>query len=146
MASEFVPVLLALGAATLIAVGMLGMAAMMGTRPRSSSEVKRSTYESGVPLIDSRRRRVSVRFYLVALVFVVLDVEVAFLYPWAVTYRQALEAGSLVPLWDMLVFLIPLVIVYLYLWRKGVFDWGRRPVDSQPSSKAAGEEGPQSSR
>lgn len=126
MAHQFLPVLLVFGVAVLTAAAMLGMAAMMGTRARQRSAVKYQTYETGMPLLDRSVKRIPVKFYLVALVFVVLDVEVAFLYPWAVSYRGALAEGSTVVLWDMLVFLAPMATVYLYLWRKGVFDWGRR--------------------
>jgi len=61
----------------------------------------------------------------VALVFVVLDVEVAFLYPWAVTYRSLLATHATAVLWDMLAFMALLALAYVYLWRTGVFDWGR---------------------
>jgi NADH:ubiquinone oxidoreductase subunit 3 (subunit A) len=79
-----------------------------------------------VPLIDRAHKRISVRFYLVALVFVVLDVEVVFLYPWAINYRSLVSDGSLIPLWEILAFLALLVLAYMYLWGKGIFDWGRR--------------------
>jgi NADH:ubiquinone oxidoreductase subunit 3 (subunit A) len=86
-----------------------------------------------VQSLDRARKRISIKFYLVALVFVVLDVEVAFLYPWAVNYRDVTATGSLVPLWDMVAFLTLLALTYAYLWRKGIFDWGRRrKIDPDP--------------
>ena len=78
-----------------------------------------------MPLLDAAYKRISVKFYLVALVFVVLDVEVAFLYPWAVTYREMLAEQSVVVLLDMLAFMALLAVAYAYLWKKKVFDWGR---------------------
>jgi NADH:ubiquinone oxidoreductase subunit 3 (subunit A) len=126
MAEQFLPVLITLGTALVFAAVLLGLAALLGQRSRHRSAVKRSTYESGVPLIDQAYKRISVKFYLVALVFVVLDVEVAFLYPWAVTYRELLAEYSTVILWDMVAFIALLALAYAYLWRKGVFDWGRR--------------------
>jgi len=135
MAHQFLPVLLALTAAVLIAGGMLGMAAMMGTRNRERGPAKMESYESGMPLIDRSLKRISVRFYLVALVFVVLDVEVAFLYPWAVTYREFLAENATVVLWDMLAFILLLAFAYAFLWKKGVFDWGRRPVRRGPEAE-----------
>jgi NADH:ubiquinone oxidoreductase subunit 3 (subunit A) len=87
---------------------------------------KRQVYETGVPVVDRAYKRISVKFYLVALVFVVLDVEVAFLYPWAVTYRELLAEYSAVILWDMLAFMSLLAVAYVWLWKTGVFDWGRR--------------------
>ncbi len=126
MASQYLPVLMILGVAVATAGGILGVAALLAQRARDTAEEKRSTYESGVPLLDEANKRISVKFYLVALVFVVLDVEVAFLYPWAVTYRELLAANARVVLLDMLAFIALLAFAYVYLWRTGVFDWGRR--------------------
>jgi NADH-quinone oxidoreductase subunit A len=128
MASQFLPVLITLVVAVGFSAVLLGMAAWLGQQARHEPADKRDAYESGVPLIDRAHKRISVKFYLVALVFVVLDVEVAFLYPWAVTYRELIEHGSVVVLWDMLAFVVLLAFAYAYLWRTGVFDWGpRRP-------------------
>ena len=128
MGEQFLPVLITLGAAVFTAVAILGLAALVAQRSRHNAVAKREVYESGVPLLDSAYKRISVKFYLVALVFVVLDVEVAFLYPWAVTYRELLAEHSTVVLLDMLAFMALLVVAYAYLWKKGVFDWGRRKV------------------
>lgn len=133
MADQFLPVLITLAVAGGFAMALLGFAALVGQRSRQRSRSKFETYESGVPLLDRARKRISIKFYLVALVFVVLDVEVAFLYPWAVNYRSMTENGSLVPLWEMLAFLALLALTYAYLWRKGVFDWGRREVATRES-------------
>lgn len=126
MAHQFMPVLITLVVAGLFATVLLTAAAALGQRTRQRSSAKSESYESGVPLIDRAHKRISVKFYLVALVFVVLDVEVAFLYPWAINYRSMLASGSLTPFWEIVAFLSLLVLAYLYLWRKGVFDWGRR--------------------
>jgi len=134
MASQFIPVLIVLAFAIGLAVVLLGLAALVGQRSRSDSPLKGEAYETGVPAIGTAQRRISVAFYIVALVFVVLDVEVAFLYPWAVTYRQLLEQQSLVVYFDMLAFVALLAFVYVYLWKKGVFDWGRRKPSSMPRS------------
>ena len=127
MADQFMPVLITLVVAGGFAVILLGTAALLGQRTRHRTAAKRQSYESGVPLVDRAHKRISVKFYLVALVFVVLDIEVAFLYPWAINYRSMVADGSLMPLWEIVAFLALLVFVYLYLWRKGIFDWGRRP-------------------
>ena len=120
------PVLITLIVAVGFSAVLLGTAALLGQRSRHRTAVKRQSYESGVPLIDRAQKRISVKFYLVALVFVVLDIEVAFLYPWAINYRSMVGEASLAPLWEIVAFLALLVLAYLYLWRKGVFDWGRR--------------------
>ena len=126
MADQFIPVLITLVVAVGFAVILLGTAALLGQRTRHRTAAKRQSYESGVPLIDRAQKRISVKFYLVALVFVVLDIEVAFLYPWAINYRSMVVDGSLMPLWEIVAFLALLLLAYLYLWRKGIFDWGRR--------------------
>ena len=130
MAEQFLPVLITLSVAVGFALVLLGFAALMSQRARQQTEAKGETYESGVPLLDVANKRISVKFYIVALIFVVLDVEVAFLYPWAVTYRELLDSYSLMVLWDMLAFISLLAIAYVYLWKKGVLDWGRRPRSS----------------
>ncbi len=132
MASQFLPVLVTLAAAVGFAVVFLAFAALVSQRSRHNPPGKRQTYETGVPLLDRARKRLSVKFYLVALVFVVLDVEVAFLYPWAVVYRESLGAGSAVALWDMVAFLVLLGLAYVWLWRTGVFDWGARRQPAPP--------------
>lgn len=126
MAQQFLPVFMALVVAGTFAGLLLGVAALLGQRTRQRTIAKTETYETGVQSLDRARKRISIKFYLVALVFVVLDVEVAFLYPWAVNYRDVTATGSLVPLWDMVAFLSLLALTYAYLWRKGIFDWGRR--------------------
>jgi NADH:ubiquinone oxidoreductase subunit 3 (subunit A) len=131
MAEQFLPVLITLSVAVLTAVCLLGLAALVAQRSRHQTDSKKETYESGVPLLDSAQKRISIKFYLVALLFVALDVEVAFLYPWAVTYKELLAENSLVLFWDMVAFISLLAITYVYLWKKGVFDWGRRSRRSE---------------
>ena len=101
MAEQFMPVLITLVVAVGFAVILLGTAALLGQRTRHRTAAKMQSYESGVPLIDRAHKRISVKFYLVALVFVVLDIEVAFLYPWAINYRSMVADGSLKPLWEI---------------------------------------------
>lgn len=131
------PVLITLIVAGGFSAVLLGTAALLSQRTRHRTPVKRQSYESGVPLIDRAHKRISVKFYLVALVFVVLDIEVAFLYPWAINYRSMIGDGSLAPLWEIVAFLALLVLAYLYLWRKGVFDWGRRQVTTADKGRGA---------
>ena len=138
MADQFMPVLITLVVAVGFAVILLGTAALLGQKTRHRTAAKMQSYESGVPLIDRAHKRISVKFYLVALVFVVLDIEVAFLYPWAINYRSMVADGSLMPMWEIVAFLTLLFLAYLYLWRKGIFDWGRRPQSTLDKSHGAG--------
>lgn len=131
MADQFLPVIITLVVAVGFSAVLLGFAALVSQRARHHGTSKGESYETGVPILDRANKRISVKFYLVALVFVVLDVEVAFLYPWAINFRSLLDTGSMIVMWDMLAFLALLAVAYAYLWRKGVFDWGRRrlPAD-----------------
>jgi len=87
--------------------------------PRRPTEEKLSTYESGMEPVRSAHERFSVKFYLVAMLFIVFDIEIVFLYPWAVVFRRLDVAGIL----GMGVFLVILVIGLVYEWRKGGMDW-----------------------
>jgi NADH-quinone oxidoreductase subunit A len=87
--------------------------------PRKPTEEKLSTYESGMEPVRSARERFSVKFYLVAMLFIVFDIEIVFLYPWAVVFRQLAPAGIIA----MIIFLVILVIGLVYEWRKGGMDW-----------------------
>src|SRR5262245_17366984 len=96
--------------------------------PNRKTEVKLMPYESGMDPVGDARQRFDVKFYLLAIMFLVFDVELLFLYPWAVVAYQ--EDGAGVPpglrgavFWELLVFLATLVVAYVYAWRKGVFRW-----------------------
>ncbi len=81
--------------------------------------MKLSTYESGMEPVRSAHERVSVKYYMVAMLFILFDIEVVFLYPWAVEFRKLGIAGFV----EMLVFILILMIGYLYLWKKGALEW-----------------------
>ncbi len=123
--AQYVPILVAFAFAIAIAAVFVGVTALF-RRGRLIAARKRETYESGMPLLDTSRKRVSVRFFVVAMVFIVFDVEVAFLFPWAVAARGLLEDGNTTVLLDGLIFLVLLAVGYAYLWREGAFDWSRR--------------------
>ena len=109
-------------------LGVLGFAALnvmltLTVGPRRAGARKGETYESGMKTVGTARKRFNVRFYLIAMVFLVFDVEVVFLYPWAATFPN-LDAGtdqSLVWLGRILFFLFTTVVAYAYGFRKGVF-------------------------
>lgn len=87
--------------------------------PRRPNDEKLSTYESGMEPVRSARERFSVKFYLVAMLFIVFDVEIVFMYPWAVVFRELDPAA----IWAMGVFLVILIVGFLYEWRKGGMEW-----------------------
>lgn len=87
--------------------------------PSKPSDEKLSTYESGMEPVRTARERFSVKFYLVAMLFIVFDIEIVFMYPWAVMFRQLGWFGLI----EMLVFIAILLVGYLYIWRKGALKW-----------------------
>ena len=93
--------------------------------PKARGEVKESTYESGVNPFGTARKRFDVRFYILAMTFLVFDVEIIFLYPWAVTYSQLVPQSpeAMLFLGRIVFFVGTSVIAYVYAWRKGVFRW-----------------------
>ena len=125
MGAQYIPVLLAFMFAATVAVAIIALSALAG-RGRTGPARKTESYESGMPLLDTARKRVSVRFFVVAMVFIVFDVEVAFMFPWAVAARGLMAEGSAAVLLDGLVFLVVLAVGYAYLWREGAFDWSHR--------------------
>jgi len=114
---EYAPILILVGVAALFPVVTLMIAALL--RPSVYNKVKVEAYECGVPSSGEARARYPVRFYIVAVLFVVFDVETIFLFPWAVKYRALGLFGFV----EMLVFLGTLVIGYAYAWKKGALEW-----------------------
>jgi NADH-quinone oxidoreductase subunit A len=131
----FLPVFFFVLAALATSLGMLLVATVFG--PRRQSAVKQMPYESGMDPIHDARRRFDVRFHLVAIAFVLFDVELLFLYPWAVAaqHRDGIDAAVATAAtadWDydrwlvfgeVMVFLALLAAGFVYVWRKGVFQW-----------------------
>jgi NADH-quinone oxidoreductase subunit A len=125
--ATYYPVFIFLLASILFAVAALTMAHLVG--PRRKTPVKQMPYESGMDPIGGTHQHFDVKFYLIAILFLVFDVELLFLYPWAViAYRESgealLPAELRAPVFGVvLVFLATLAVGYVYAWRKGVFRW-----------------------
>lgn len=114
---EYLPILIFLGIAIVIAGAMVA-AAFVIARQRPDSE-KVSPYECGFEAFDDARGKFDVRFYLVAILFIIFDLEVAFLFPWAVSLGKIGVFGF----WTMFIFLAILTIGFVYEWRKGALEW-----------------------
>ena len=115
--AEYLPILIFLG----IAIGMAALmvvASYIVARQRPDSE-KDSAYECGFEAFDDARGRFDVRFYLVAILFIIFDLEIAFLFPWAVALGEIGVFG----LWSMMIFLGILTIGFIYEWKKGGLEW-----------------------
>ena len=102
-----------------IAFGVILSKASEWLGPKNPTEQKLSTYESGMDPIKGAHERFSVKFYLVAMLFIIFDIEVVFLYPWAVNLRQLGMFGFV----EMLIFVAILMLGYLYVWKKGALEW-----------------------
>lgn len=113
----FLPILLMMMGALGVGLLLLGLNTLIGRKLRTVRKL--SPYESGMPLLDDSHKRISIKFFIVAMVFILFDVEAAFLYPWAVVFRQ----GGWPVFLEMLVFVLVLFLGFAYLWKKGAFDW-----------------------
>jgi NADH-quinone oxidoreductase subunit A len=134
MASSYVPVLLLIAFVVANAAMIIGLSHLT-VRQRPTPE-KQTPYESGIPPLGDARERFSVKFYMVAMLFIVFDIETVFMIPWGVGYRQlscgvamvagACPAGHLVwfGLGEMLVFMAILFAGLVYVWKKGALQWG----------------------
>ena len=121
MIANYLPVLIFLGVATGLAVVLLGLGNILGrigVRYKGDPQ-KLSAYECGFEAFEDSRMKFDVRYYLVAILFIVFDLEIAFLFPWAV----ALDSLGVVALAAMGVFLLVLVVGFIYEWKKGALEW-----------------------
>ena len=115
--AEYFPILVFIGIAGAIAVAMVGASLILARQ--NPDPVKLSAYECGFDAFDDARRKFDVRFYLVAILFIIFDLEVAFLFPWAVSLGNI----GLLGFWSMIVFLGVLTVGFVYEWRKGALEW-----------------------
>ena len=117
MERTYLPVLLLLGFVVANAALIL-LISHLTLRPRPTAE-KQTAYESGMPVLGDARERFSVKFYMVAVLFILFDIEIIFLYPWAVTFDRL----GLLALVEMLLFIAILFVGYAYVWKKGALEW-----------------------
>jgi NADH-quinone oxidoreductase subunit A len=116
-AETWFPVLIQIVIAIAVAGAMIGLSALLGRKVHDP--VKMMPYESGMQPVGNARERFSVKFYLVAMVFILFDIEAIFLYPWAVVYREL----KLFAFFEMLLFIVLVLCGFFYIWKKGVLDW-----------------------
>ncbi len=117
MLLEYVAIAILIALATLIALAAVLMGELFG--PKRRTVTKAEPYESGMRPIGPGTRRMPVRFYLIAMLFILFDIEVVFLLPWAVAFRQLGIFGMV----EMLIFIIILLVGYFYAWKKGALEW-----------------------
>ena len=123
MQQDFIPVLLQIVIATGFAVATLIASVVLGKRALRN-RTKDSAYECGMNPVGEGQARFSVKFYLVAMLFVLFDIEVVFLYPWAVSFQKlAVEGGQMIVFTSAMAFILILFVAYLYALRKGALEW-----------------------
>ena len=114
---EYLPILVFLGIAMVVGIAAVGLPFLVARRNPDAEKL--SPYECGFEPFDDARRKFDVRFYLVAILFIIFDLEVAFLFPWAVAYGKLGATGF----WSMFVFLAVLTVGFAYEWKKGALEW-----------------------
>ena len=134
--SDYLPILLMFVVAAGFAVGNVLLSQIVGQH--KATRTKTMPYECGKDPVGSARERFSVKFYLIAMIFILFDIELIFLIPWAVVYRDFLGAGLRTLIYvEMMLFVILLLAGYVYVWRKGLFDWGDRArVEAEAEARA----------
>ena len=121
MISQYLPVLLHILVAIGFAAGALIVSVILGKAGRRT-QIKDSAYECGMLPQGEAQPRFSVKFYLVAMLFILFDLEIVFMYPWAVVYRESIVESKTI-LWSMLSFVSILMVGYIYALKKGALDW-----------------------
>jgi NADH-quinone oxidoreductase subunit A len=123
--ARYLPLLIHFLVACLLAGAIVMLSWLIGER--KPTRAKLSPYECGMAPQGDARERFSVKFYLVAMLFILFDVEAVFLYPWAVILRELKMFGF----WEMLVYIGIVLVGFFYIWKKGVLDWGPAPMRSK---------------
>jgi NADH-quinone oxidoreductase subunit A len=122
---QYFPILIQAFIGIMLGVAMVTGSYLLGKRVRN--RVKDTAYECGIVPTGTARERFSVKFYLVAMVFILFDIEAIFLYPWAVVYREL----KLFAFFEMLLFVVLLLCGFFYIWKKGALDWSSRPEEER---------------
>ena len=117
LVDNYLPILIFLAIAGFIAMAAVGLSFIIAKQKPDSE--KNSAYECGFPAFDDARAKFDVRFYLVAILFIIFDLEIAFLFPWAVALGTIGEVGF----WSMMIFLGILTVGFIYEWKKGALEW-----------------------
>ncbi len=117
MLLEYIAIAVMIGVATFIAFAAIGLGELFGSK--KNTEAKSVPYESGIAPFGEGTRRMPIRFYLIAVLFILFDIEVVFFLPWAIAFRKLGFFG----LMEMVVFLAILTVGYVYAWKKGALEW-----------------------
>ena len=121
----YFPILVQVIIAAVLASALVGLTGLLGKR--SNSPLKDTPYESGMAPVGSAQERFSVKFYLVGMIFILFDIEAVFLYPWVVVYRDLKLFGF----FEMLIFVVLVLVGFYYTWKKGALDWSATKKESK---------------
>lgn len=120
--ANYIPILLMFGLAAIVASTLIVVSRLLGQRV--STREKLMPYECGKDPVGSARERFSVKFYMVALMFILFDIEAIFFIPWAVVFKRlAVDISKAFVFFEMMIFIAVLLVGYIYVWKKGVLDW-----------------------
>lgn len=121
----YLPLVIMLVIAVVLGIILINLSSLLG--PFRPNKVKSSVYESGMDPVGTAHDRFSVKFYMVAMLFILFDIEVVFMYPWAVNFKWLSQldpsGAGLFPFIEMLVFVVILFVGYIYVWKKGGLEW-----------------------
>ncbi len=120
MLQPYLPLLILIAFVVANAILMLGASHLLSTYRRTAAKI--APYESGMPVLGNARERFSVKFYLVAMLFIIFDIETVFMIPWAVAFRQSSDIAGLLIV-EMFVFIVILAVGYVYIWKRGALQW-----------------------
>ena len=120
MLQPYIPILLLIAFVVVNAILMLELSHVLSSYRRTP--VKIAPYESGMPVLGDARERFSVKFYMVAMLFIIFDIETVFMIPWAVAFRQLGDMAGLLII-EMFVFIVILAVGYVYIWKRGALQW-----------------------
>ena len=118
---QYLPIVIFLGIAAVVGIAFVVGAAVLA--PKAPDPEKLSAYECGFNAFDDARMKFDIRFYLVSILFIIFDLEVAFLFPWAVALMKLPNEVSQFAFWSMMVFLGVLTVGFIYEWKKGALEW-----------------------
>lgn len=121
MIENYIPILIVLTIGAIFAIVTVSTSVIFG--PQRPNREKLSTYESGMKPVGTTHERISIKYYLVAMLFIIFDLEVIFVYPWAVEFKRLLGEIGISVFYSMLIFLVVLELGYLYVFKKGGFKW-----------------------
>ena len=121
MLQSYIPILIIICFAAILSIVFIFASKIFG--PKNPNPVKLSTYESGMEPVGTARTRFSVKYYMAAMLFIIFDIEIVFMYPWAVAYGKFDGAMITYALIEMIVFIFILIVGYIYMLRKGALKW-----------------------